>query len=119
LAGGGSGGFGASFTIFGGLNLTTSTFGGGKGLPSLLIIGGGGGGCRCAFFLLVTVKGMTSGPFSTLGLAVGFFLSCGLANRPIHNRQNKINVSLSFMLVILTKILKCDKIHKVIPNKPR
>lgn len=63
--GGGGGSFSPFFTILGGVNLVTSTLGG----------GGGGGSCLCAFLLLVTVTGMASDPFSTVGLA-GAFLGC-------------------------------------------
>jgi hypothetical protein len=59
--------------------------------------GGGGGGLGCAFLLLVTVTGIASGPFSTVGLVDTFFLSCDLANMPIQNRQSNINDNLSFI----------------------
>lgn len=60
-----------SFTIFGGEKCVPSGLGDGDVFPSLTMIGGGVF-LRCAFFLLVTVTGIASGPFSITGF-VGFF----------------------------------------------
>jgi hypothetical protein len=78
FGGGGGGGGGAflspSLTICGGVNLVTST--------------------SCFFFLgvLLTVTGMASGPFSTLGLDVW-----ALEKSPIPNRQTAVRARRRFM----------------------
>ena len=108
--GGGGGGFIPSFTIFGGVNLASSTFGGAKGLPFFVIIGGGGGGgTRCAFLVLVTVTGIASAPFSTMGLDGAIFLCCARLKMPIPNRQKRSKVSFSFINLVLIEILNVIK----------
>lgn len=108
VAGGGGGGAGLLspfFTITGGVNFTGS---------------GAVGGWGFFFFgLLVTVTGMASAPFSTLGFVDAFacFLSCAFAKMPIPNRKKAIIKRRRFIFFVLARMpnvinsIKCPGIN--------
>jgi hypothetical protein len=92
LASIGGGGGGAAKSFF------TACLGGGGGnsflgaVVFLASIGGGGGGGNFFLGVLLTVTGMASGPFSTLGLE-----DCALEKSPIPNRQTAVSARRRFM----------------------
>ena len=90
VGGGGGGAFlSPSFTITGGVNLVSSTFGTGF-----------------FFLLLLTITGIASAPFSMVGFAEGLVvcLVWAFEKRPTPNKQNVIKRILNFIIMVLNKM---------------